>query len=60
MMRDPGAGRCPGEFHAEPASADCVLPPLSLAVFPPVTPYRTGNRADSDYEGDTFVNIRRP
>lgn len=37
VIRDLDAGLCPGECHAVPASGGCVLPPLSPAVFQPVT-----------------------
>lgn len=44
MMRDPGAGPCPGECHAAPASEGRVLPPRSPAVFQPVTAHGIGKR----------------
>lgn len=47
VMRDPGAGLCPGECHAAPASGGCVLPPLSPAASPPVTAHRIGKRVEN-------------
>ena len=58
MMREPGAGLCPGECHAAPASGGCVLPPLSPAVYPPVTSHRTGKKKlIITEEDDTFVML---
>lgn len=51
VMRDPGAGLCPGEYHAAPASGGCVLPLLSPAVFPPVPAHRKGKRGENHGRG---------
>lgn len=40
VVKTPGAGSYPGGCRAVPKSGDCVLPPLSHVVFPPVTPQK--------------------
>lgn len=40
VMKDPGGGQYPGEFRAAPTSGGRALPPLSLAVYPPVVMQR--------------------